>query len=678
MTSLRQLAAIMFTDIVGYTHMMQSDEKKAVTLLKHYNATLDKWVTQHGGRVANYYGDGSLCIFNSATSAVQCAVDIQKELRQDPIVPLRIGLHIGEVIFEEDKAIGDGVNIASRIQSLGRENTVLISSDIHDKIKNNSSFSTMSLGHFDFKNINKPMEVFALSNDGLLVPERKKLSGKVKSKNNVRRYVYILLSTIVIGIAASRLYSSIFPEAHKGTSEKSIAVLPFTDMSQSGDQEYFSDGLTEDIITQLAKINAFKVTSRTSVMKYKNIKKSLKEIGSELGAAIILEGSVQKSGNKVRITAQLINAVTDEHLWAETYDRTLDDIFAIQTDIATKIANALKASLSTAEEQDLTKNYTRNTEAYQLYLQGRYEWNKRLEAPVRKSIEFFKQAIEKDSTYALAYSGLGDAYLMLGVYSAMRPDESFPIGKIYVEKALKLDPTLAEAYATLIDIHIHYYWDADAAEDYFQKAVASNPEYANAYHWHSEVYDMRHEFEKAVEESKKALLHDPYNTTINMQLGKNLIYAGQFQLAADQLQKTLVFDSTNALVHNNLGIAYTGLKQLDKAMYYFQRATDYGNGNTRMIAGFGFAKAVTGKKEEAQRIFDDLLQQSNTSYVPSYDLATVSVGMGNKEESIKFLEQAYINREPWMPFIGMNPLFNSLRENPQFQALVEKIITNKK
>ncbi|MBP6680568.1 MAG: adenylate/guanylate cyclase domain-containing protein, partial [Saprospiraceae bacterium] len=200
MTSPRQLAAIMFTDIVGYTHMMQSDEKKAVALLKHYNATLEKWVTQHGGRVANYYGDGSLCIFNSATSAVQCAVDIQKELRQEPVVPLRIGLHIGEVIFEEDKAIGDGVNIASRIQSLGRENTVLISSDIHDKIKNNSSFSTTSLGHFDFKNINKPIEVFALSNDGLLVPERKKLSGKVKSKNNVRRYVYILLSTIVIGI----------------------------------------------------------------------------------------------------------------------------------------------------------------------------------------------------------------------------------------------------------------------------------------------------------------------------------------------------------------------------------------------------------------------------------------------------------------------------------------------
>lgn len=294
---------------------------------------------------------------------------------------------------------------------------------------------------------------------------------------------------------------------------------------------------------------------------------------------------------------------------------------------------------------------------------------------MRKSIDFFKQAIELDSTYALAYAGLGDAYLMLGVYSALRPDESFPVGKLYAEKALQLDPSLAEAYATLIDIHIHYDWDADAAEDYFQKAVGSNPEYANAYHWHSEVYDMRRQYDKAIEESRKALLHDPYNITINMQLGKNLIYAGQYQLAVEHLQKTLSFDSTSALVHYNLGMAYVGLNQLDKALHQFLLATDLGHGNTRMIAGLGFAKAVTGNKEEAQRIFDDLLTQSKSSYVPYYDLATVAVGLGNKEASIKFFEQAYANREPWMPFIGMNPLFLKLKSDPAFDALKKKIET---
>jgi len=678
MSSTRQLAAIMFTDIVGYTDMMQTDEQKALTVIKHYNATLEKWVTQHGGRVANYYGDGSLCIFNSATAAVQCSVDIQRELRQEPVVPLRIGLHIGEVIFEEDKAIGDGVNIASRIQSLGQENTVLISIDIHDKIKNNNAFTTSTLGFFDFKNVYKPMEVFALTSEGLANPKRKNLGGKLKSKNKSRQYVFIVLAVALIvffGLQLSRIFS---PAYQNATPENSIAVLPFTDLSQAGDQEYFSDGLTEDIITQLAKIKAFKVTSRTSIMKYKDNKKSLKEIGNELGASIILEGSVQKSGDKVRITAQLINARNDEHLWAETYDRTLDDIFTIQTDIATKIASALKANLSAEEEQGISKKYTLNTEAYQLYLQGRYEWNKRLEAPVRKSIDFFKQAIAMDSTYALAYAGLGDAYLMLGVYSSLRPDESFPVGKMYAEKALQLDPSLAEAYATLIDIHIHYDWDADAAEKYFQKAIESNPEYANAYHWHSEVFDMRHQFDKAIEESRTALSHDPYNLTINMQLGKNLIYAGQYQLAVDQLQKTISFDSTNAIVHYNIGLAYIGLNQLNKALYHFQKATDLGEGNTRILAALGFIKAALGKKEEAKHVYDDLFQQAKNTYVPSYDLATISLGLGNDDLAIRYLEEAYNNHEPWMPFIDMNPLFKTLKDNPQFQALVGKIGTSKK
>ena len=678
MSSTRHLAAIMFTDIVGYTHMMQSDEQKAVAALKHYNATLVKWVTHHGGRVANFYGDGSLCIFNSVTAAVQCAVDIQRDLRQVPVVPLRIGLHIGEVIYEDDKAIGDGVNIASRIQSLGQENTILVSADIHDKIKNNTSFTSSSLGFFDFKNIFKPMEVFAITTAGLTVPQRNKMTGKLKAKNSYRQFILLFLAAAVMVFAGLQLSRTFSHKSKNQIVENSIAVLPFTDMSQAGDQEYFSDGLTEDIITQLAKIKAFKVTSRTSVMKYKGNNKSLKEIGSELGAAIILEGSVQKSGDKVRITAQLINASNDEHLWAETYDRTIDDIFTIQTDIATKIASALKANLSADEEQVLSKKYTSNPEAYQLYLQGRYEWNKRLEAPVRKSIAYFKQAIEKDSTYALAFAGLGDAYLMLGVYSALRPDESFPVGKIYAEKALQLDPGLAEAYATLIDIHIHYDWDAAAAEAYFQKAIEYNPDYANAYHWHSEVFDMRHEFEKASEESRKALLFDPYNITINMQLGKNLIYAGQFQAAVAQLHKTIIFDSSSAFVHYNLGLAYVGLNQLDKAMHQFQRATDLGHGNTRMLAGIGFTKARLGQTEEAKHILNELISQSETTYVPAYDLATVSAGLGNSIASITFLEQAYKNREPWMPFIGMNPLFIPLKDIPQFKALVEKIATNKK
>ena len=520
------------------------------------------------------------------------------------------------------------------------------------------------------------MEVFALSNDGLVVPDRKKLSGKVVTRSWSRRNILMVIGALLLLGASIQRYYATKKSSPDTTIEKSIAVLPFTDMSQAGDQEYFSDGLTEDIITQLAKINAFKVTSRTSVMKYKGQKKSLKEIGRELGATIILEGSVQKSGDKVRITAQLINALTDEHLWAETYDRTLDDIFAIQTDIATKIATALKASLSTKEEEDLSKKYTLNTEAYQLYLQGRFEWNKRLEGHVRKSISFFKMAIEKDSTYAIAYAGLGDAYLMLGVYSALRPDESFPIGKMYAEKALQLDPSLGEAYATLIDIYIHYDWDADVAEKYFQKAVEFNPDYANAYHWHSEVYAMRHQFDKAIEESHKALEHDPYNVSINMQLGKNFIYAGHYNQAVEQLKKTLAFDSTSSTVNYNMALAYLALKEMDKALVHAEKGAAFGQGNTRMYLASGYIKAVSGNKEDAKRMYDELVHQVENKYVPEYDLATLSIGLGNLNKAMQHLEQAYKNHEPWMPFIDMNPLFIPLKDHTEFQALVKRIETH--
>jgi TolB-like protein/class 3 adenylate cyclase/Tfp pilus assembly protein PilF len=673
MSSSRQLAAIMFTDIVGYTEMMQANEHRATTLIKHYHTVLEKWVNHFNGRIVNDYGDGSLSIFSSATDAVNCSIEIQKELRIEPKVPLRIGLHIGEIFFEEDKALGDGVNVASRIQSLGQENTILVSAEIHDKIRNNPTIRTSSLGHFDFKHVYKPMEVYALTNDDLYVPQRKNLTGKLKSKSAIKQKIILGFSAVLLITIFYFAYSKLGSHKEIADVEKSIAVLPFTDMSQNRDQEFFSDGLTEDIITQLAKISAFKVTSRTSVMQYKNNSKSLKEIGNELNAAHILEGSVQMSGDKVRITAQLINAETDEHLWADSYDRSMNDIFSIQTDIATKIADALKAKLSTQEKQHLEKKYTDNSEAYQLYLQGRYFWNQRLEGPVRKSIEFFKQAIAKDSTYALAYAGLGDAYLMLGVYSVLRPDESFPLAKSYAEKALQLDPTLAEAYSTLIDINIHYYWDMDAADHYFQKAIDVNPQYANAYHWHSEVLIIRRKFDDAIRETLAALDIEPYSPIINTQLGIDYIYKGDLTKAVDILKKTLAYDSTFSIAHYRIGTAYLGLKQYDQAQHHLLTATKLAPGNNRFLSTLAYAESLAGQKEEVIKIQHEFLTQKKTKYVPAYDLAVMSLASGEEKAALQYLEVAYTEHEPWMPFIGFNLIFSSLYDDKEFQDLVKKI-----
>src|SRR5688500_12960575 len=405
-TQSRQLAAIMFTDIVGYTAMMQQNEDKAVAVIKHYNASLEKWVTHFNGQILNYYGDGSLCIFSSATDAVNCSIEIQKELKTEPAVPLRIGLHIGEVFFEDAKALGDGVNVASRVQSIGQENTILVSEEIYDKIKNNTSVIAKSLGYFDFKNVGKPMEVFALTNEGLFVPHRKKMQGKLKRKNVEKRNLIVLFSLILLFIAAFFIYKKIFEKNDDPGIDKSIAVLPFVDMSAGNDQEYFSDGLSEELLNLLSKITELKVIGRTSSFSFKGKNEDLRSIGQKLGVAHILEGSVRKDGNKIRVTAQLIRAIDGSHLWSETYDREMEAIFKLQDEIARAVVKEMKVKLLTAQSRS---NVAGNVEAYNLILQGNYFFDKLDKDNVAKAIDFYNQALSIDSTDARAWAKLANA-----------------------------------------------------------------------------------------------------------------------------------------------------------------------------------------------------------------------------------------------------------------------------
>src|SRR6188474_2105163 len=389
MSQSRQLAAIMFTDIVGYTAMMQANEQKAVAVIKHYNSTLEKFVTQFNGQVLNYYGDGSLCIFSSATDAVNCSLAVQKDLKNEPAVPLRIGLHIGEVFFEDAKALGDGVNVASRVQSLGQENTILVSEEIHDKIKNNPSIVATSLGHFDFKNVGKSMEVFALTNEGLFVPQRKKMQGKLKKKNVQRRNIIAALSLLIIVAAI------FFINKNDKVSDKSIAVLPFADMSAGKDQEYFSDGLSEELINLLAKIPELKVIGRTSSFSFKGKNEDLRSIAQKLGVSNILEGSVRKDGNKIRVTAQLIRAGDGSHLWSDSYDRDLEAIFKLQDEIAKEVVQQLKLKL--IDIPSSISSGTGNIEAYNLVLQGNYFFDKLDKDNVAKAVDFYNRALAIDS-----------------------------------------------------------------------------------------------------------------------------------------------------------------------------------------------------------------------------------------------------------------------------------------
>ncbi|HEX3168341.1 MAG TPA: adenylate/guanylate cyclase domain-containing protein, partial [Chitinophagaceae bacterium] len=458
MSQSRQLAAIMFTDIVGYTAMMQANEQKAVAVIKHYNSTLEKFVTQFNGQVLNYYGDGSLCIFSSATDAVNCSLAVQKDLKNEPAVPLRIGLHIGEVFFEDAKALGDGVNVASRVQSLGQENTILISEEVHNKIKNNVSITAASLGLFEFKNVGKSMEVFALTNDGLFVPQRKKMEGKLKKKNLQKRNIIAALSFILLIVAAFFIYKKILSKNDEA-SDKSIAVLPLENLSGNPEQEYFVSGMHETLITELSKISALKVISRTSSIQYKNVKKPLRQIAKELGVKALIEGSVIREGNMVRITVQLIDGTTDEHIWSEDFDRELQNILSLYSEVAQKIANEVKIKLTPQDQARLVSSQEVNPYAYELYLIGRHHWNQRTIQGYRQAIESYNKALEQDSNYAPAYAALADGYILLGEQGGIPQQEAGKLADNAIKKALALNSKLAEAYSSKGVWKLSYEWN---------------------------------------------------------------------------------------------------------------------------------------------------------------------------------------------------------------------------
>jgi TolB-like protein/class 3 adenylate cyclase len=512
----RHLAAILFTDIVGYTAMMQQNEQQALVTVKRHRHVLEKCVAAHFGEVLDYYGDGSLSVFPSATDAVTCAVEVQKEFQKAPVVPLRIGLHIGEIFFEDGNPYGNGVNVSSRIQSLGKANTVLLSKEIVDKIKNHPQFTTVSLGMFEFKNVEEPMEVFALSNEGLVVPKREELTGKLKegfSHNKTWRFkkrVLAALSGLLLLTTSFLIYHRFIEKPAMPSKENSIAVLYFNNMSGDPEQEYFSDGMTEEIIARLSMISGLRVKSRTSVVQYKDQRKSATQIAREMGVRNILEGSVRKQGDKVRITAQLINAETDEHIWSENYDRELKDVFKVQSDIAHQIAAKFKIRLTDVAEKNLRTPSTQNTEAYDKYLKAlnlsSLDWGLGGKQPNRlKAIILLKEAIQLDPNFPEAYALLSNSYAFYS-QDADNPKQLIDSSETAARKALDLAPDRDLGYKALAFVY-ETRGDLDEALKWLLQVHEIIP-YSTA-GWMSSIYRRKKEFGKGFEWVMNAIDYDP-------------------------------------------------------------------------------------------------------------------------------------------------------------------------
>lgn len=477
---------------------------------------------------------------------------------------------------------------------------------------------------------------------------------------------------------------SLRKELKRASDEKrpkpSIAVLPFTNLSADPAQDYFCDGMAEEIINSLAQVEGLRVVARTSAFSFKGMQADIREIGNQLNVNTLLEGSVRKAGARVRITAQLVNVFDGYHLWSEKYDRDVgqlccpEDIFAIQDEISLAIVDNLRITLFGEEKAKLVKRHTRDLDAYNLYLKGRYFWNKRTEESLRRSIQYFQQAIEEDRDYALAYAGLADSYILLAEYSFLRPKEAFSKAKAAATKALEIEGALPEAHTSLGFIKTLNDWDWKGAEKEFKQAIESNPGYATAHQWYAEHLTMTGQYARAIAEFKRAQELDPLSLTIGVASAVGLLCgARRYDQAMEECQKVLELDPNFGGALNVLGIVYREKGMYDEAIQAFQKAQTFDEGNMWVRAELGHAYAISGKKDKAKKVLEELKQLSKRRYVPPDDIALVYLGLGQKNMTFEYLKKGCQDRSVGLSWLKADPIFDSLRSDPRFIALLKKI-----
>ncbi len=459
--------------------------------------------------------------------------------------------------------------------------------------------------------------------------------------------------------------------------KRSIAVLPFADLSPKKDQEYFCDGMTDAIIGKLSQLEKLKVISRTSVMRYKKDDKDIKEIGEELDVATILEGTIQKEEDRIRIRAQLINVEDGFHLWAEIYDRKLESVFDMQDEISQAIVSKMEIKLVGEEKALLVKRYTENVEVYGLYLKGRHFWNKRTEAGLKKSVEYFEQAIEADPNYALAYAGLADAYNMLGGYIILSPKEAFSKAKAAATKALEIDETLAEAHASLALIMQVNDYDWSGSEREFKRAIELNPNYAIAHQWYGCLLRDLGRFDEGLVEMQRAKELDPLSLPINTDLGLFFYQEGKYNQAIEQCQRAIEIDANFHWAHANLGSAYLQKSWFKEAIAEFKKAKSLSAGSSEYIAWLSLAYSMESNRKEALKILEKLIKPSKECIVPMFQIALVYTSLNDKDKAFEWLEKAYEERSFDLTSIKTEPVLDSLRPDPRFNALLKKMGLNK-
>jgi TolB-like protein/Flp pilus assembly protein TadD len=675
----------MFTDMVGYSALAQKDEALALRLLEEHRSILRRLFAKHNGREVDAVGDGFFVEFPSALEGVLCAVAIQEALAEHNTTSeperrfqLRIGLHLGDVVVQDGRVQGDGVNIAARIEPLAPPGGICISEDVARQIENKIKYPLRKLGKADLKNIRLPAQIYRLALPW--EPHHAPLIEQTHFWLRRSRSRHILLAAMMLlaGVLAVSMYAFWSPSdspAPRSPDTRRVAVLPFANLSADPETEYFADGITEEMISQLSKIHGLEVIARTSIMTYKGKDKKIDEIGRELQVGTVLEGSVRKAENHVRITTQLIDVATQAHLWSQDYDRELKGVFAVQSEIANSVTAALKVKLNASEREQIEKKETDSVEAHEAYLKGLYHLNKGTKEGFERSLEYFEQALEHDREYAEAYARLAFAHELQGWYGLVPEKEAFAKAKAFALKSLELDSSNATALTVLGDMSVAS-WDWAQAEAFYQRALSLKPNSASLHEGYGLQYlSAMGRHEEAIAALKRAVVLDPLSAQYPDSLGWGLLLARQYDAAIVQFEKALQMEPSMAIAYRGLGECYAYKGMHEKAIEALQSAVKSSDGSPFFLGALGWAYGVAGRKEDARKILEVLQQKAKAEPVAPSDYARIYLGLGDKDQTFHWLERTYEERSGvWLlVWAKQFPFFDGLRGEPRFKELLRRI-----
>ena len=604
-----QLAAIMFTDIVGYTALMGEDEEKGFALLESNRQLQKPLIESYNGKWHKEMGDGVLASFSSVSDAVYCAAAIQQESKSKSGLNLRIGIHLGEVVFEKEDVFGDGVNIASRLEALAPEGEIYISEAVFNNIENKQGIHAQFVKEETLKNIRHPVRIYQLGSTTPTLPVM-------------------------------------------DTNKRSIAVMPFVNMSNDPEQEFFSEGISEEIINAIVQLPNLKVAGRTSSFSFKGKNEDLRLIGNKLGVANILEGSVRKFANKVRITVQMINASTGFHLWSKKYDRELDDVFQVQDEIALEIAKQLEITLSGEQSIPRSRQQTQNIDAYQLYYKGRSLFYRRGKS-LFEGLKCFEKALEIDPDYALACSGLADSYIMLSFHGYLSPEESWGKAIPAAQKALKYGSDLGETHNTLAVIALLHDRKLEEAEKEFKRALELNPTHLQARVWYGHFYltVTRQNFKGGIEQLKIATENDPLSSYAHACYSLTFTTKDKFDEAISSAKYAVELDSESWVARYALGNAYHWSGKLNKALDEYIVALEISGRHAWTLYLQVLTHLKMNQQEAALKIFKEMEARYRDHYLPPSCLAIAAAALGQNEKALELAHIAVDIVDPYLSYV---------------------------